>query len=112
MFIRHAAGIAVAFVTMLCLFAGTADATSQADALRWLEGRWAHTSCSEWIEFTRRGSGWIYAEARFDQGRPTPAKVSANAAGLVSVLMSGDDYTFSLKATFSGKDSFVSNECS
>jgi hypothetical protein len=94
------------------LTAPIAAAATPKEAMRWLAGRWtSDDDCkAAWISFERKGKGWIYRELAYDKGRPLPAMVSADAAGLVTVRITVPDGEYGYVNTFSGKDAFEAVE--
>ena len=74
-----------------------------------IEGRWTNNGdCGKWVQFTRSGSSWIYAEGRLDKGQSRGARVANAAGGQVTVRIPTDDYEYVIQ--MNGATSFTAVE--
>ncbi len=103
---RRSIILATASLIAFSAQAGIAAAASPDEAMAWLAGRWTNKGdCGIGsIQFQRSGAGWVYREARLNNGAAYPANASADASGVVTVEIKSQDYEY--VNTFRNKDAF------
>lgn len=101
-----------ATVATLTADARQAHAATGGEAMKWLAGRWTSDgNCKgAWIRFDRKGAGWTYRELAYEKGKPFPATVSADDAGVVTVRIMVPDGEYDYINTFKDRNSFDATE--